>query len=61
MPAFVVFTDATLEAVATDLPQDRAALVAVPGIGARKLEAYSEALLALVRGEDPPATPDDPA
>ena len=61
VPAFVVFTDATLEAVATDLPQDRAALVAVPGIGARKLEAYSEALLALVRGEDPPATPDDPA
>ncbi len=59
VPAYVVLTDATLEHLATTLPLDTAALVAVPGIGARKLDAYGEALLALVRGEDPHAL--DPA
>ena len=55
--------DATLEQVATLLPGDTRALLAVPGVGARKLEAYGEALLALVRGETPTAAgdPDDPA
>ena len=53
VPAFVVFTDATLEGVATDRPADIAGLVRITGIGAVKLEAYSAALLALVRGEVP--------
>jgi len=61
VPAYVVFTDATLEAVATELPADRGALATIPGIGARKLAAYDEVLLALVRGEDPPMAADDPA
>ncbi len=61
VPAYVVFTDATLESVATELPADIRALVGIPGIGARKLEAYAVAVLALVRGEDPPAGADDPA
>jgi len=63
VPAYVVFTDATLEQVATLLPGDTRALLAVPGVDARKLEAYGEALLALVRGETPTAAgdPDDPA
>lgn len=59
VPAYVVFTDATLEGIATDLPSDTRALVAIPGIGARKLEAYSDAVLALVRGEDPPVVAGD--
>ncbi len=53
VPAYVVFTDATLENVATELPVDSRALLAIPGIGARKLEAYGDAVLALVRGEQP--------
>ncbi len=50
VPAFVVLTDATLESIATDLPADVASLVRIPGIGARKIEAYAEPVLALVRG-----------
>ena len=50
MPAYVVFTDNTLIAIAETLPTDDAALVAIPGIGARKLEQYGADVLALVRG-----------
>ena len=46
--AFVVFTDNTLIAIAESLPTDEAALVAIPGIGARKLEQYGADILALV-------------
>jgi DNA helicase-2/ATP-dependent DNA helicase PcrA len=61
VPAYVVLTDATLETIATDLPTDTKALVAIPGIGARKLEAYAEPVLAIVRGEDPVVPVDEPA
>jgi len=50
VPAYVVFTDTTLMAIAETLPTDDAALVAIPGIGARKLEQYGEDVVALVRG-----------
>ena len=40
VPAYVVFTDNTLIAIAETLPGDDAALVAIPGIGARKLEQF---------------------
>jgi len=46
----VVFTDNTLIAIAETLPSDDAALVAIPGIGARKLEQFGPGVLALVRG-----------
>lgn len=49
VPAFVVFTDNTLIAIAELLPGDDAALVAIPGIGARKLEQYGPDVLRLVR------------
>ena len=53
MPAYVVFTDATLTAIAEHRPADPSALVAIPGIGARKLDRYGEAVLALVaEGDD---------
>ncbi len=48
VPAFVVFTDNTLIAIAEQLPTDDAALVAIPGIGARKLEQFGPDVLALV-------------
>ncbi|MBI1376813.1 MAG: AAA family ATPase [Frankiales bacterium] len=61
VPAYVVLGDAALEGVATERPADRAALVRIPGIGARTLAAYADQLLALVRGETPPEPPDDGA
>ena len=48
VPAYVVFTDATLTAIAEHRPADNAALVAIPGIGARKLDRYGPAVLSLV-------------
>ena len=48
VPAYVVFTDATLQAIAEARPVDRAALAAVSGIGPAKLERYGAAILALV-------------
>jgi DNA helicase-2/ATP-dependent DNA helicase PcrA len=48
MPAFVVFTDATLVAIAESQPRDNAALLRIPGVGASKLERYGEAILALL-------------
>jgi DNA helicase-2/ATP-dependent DNA helicase PcrA len=49
VPAYVVFTDNTLVAIAEMLPDDEAALIAIPGIGARKLEQYGPDVLELVR------------
>ncbi len=53
VPAYVVFTDATLIAIAERKPADSAGLVAIPGIGAAKLERFGAEVLALVRGEQP--------
>jgi DNA helicase-2/ATP-dependent DNA helicase PcrA len=49
VPAYVVFTDNTLIAIAELLPADDAALVAIPGIGARKLEQFGPDVLELIR------------
>ncbi|MDQ4097506.1 MAG: HRDC domain-containing protein, partial [Actinomycetota bacterium] len=48
VPAYVVFHDTTLAAVAEAKPRDRAALLALPGVGPVKVERYGEALLSLV-------------
>ena len=48
----MVFTDATLTAIAEQRPVDRAALVGIPGIGARKVDRYGGAVLALVADVD---------
>jgi DNA helicase II / ATP-dependent DNA helicase PcrA len=48
VPAQVIFHDATLAAVAEARPTDRAALMAVPGLGPLKVERYGDELLALV-------------
>lgn len=50
VPAYVVFTDNTLIAIAELLPDDEEALIGIPGIGARKLEQYGPDVLELVRG-----------
>ncbi|MFR9801866.1 ATP-dependent DNA helicase UvrD2 [Pseudonocardia sp. RS010] len=48
VPSYVIFTDATLTAIAEQRPADAAALVGIPGIGARKLDRYGPEVLALV-------------
>jgi ATP-dependent DNA helicase RecQ len=45
VPAYVVFHDATLAALAAAKPRDRAGLARVKGIGPAKIDAYAEALL----------------
>ncbi|MFB9375536.1 ATP-dependent DNA helicase UvrD2 [Kineococcus gynurae] len=45
-PAYTVFTDATLMALAEAMPDDLAALARVPGVGPAKLERWGEDLLA---------------
>jgi DNA helicase-2/ATP-dependent DNA helicase PcrA len=49
VPAYVVFTDATLVAIAEQRPTDPAGLVAISGIGAAKLDRFGGDVLALVR------------
>jgi len=51
VPAFVVFPDATLAAVAEARPHSLAELSALPGVGPRKLERYGSAVLAIVGDE----------
>jgi DNA helicase-2/ATP-dependent DNA helicase PcrA len=53
LPAYVVFTDATLTAIAEIRPPDRAALSRIPGVGAAKLERYAAQVLAILTGSVP--------
>ena len=53
VPAYVVFSDATLRQLARHRPTTDDALLAVPGIGPAKLAAYGEALKPLLSGEAP--------
>jgi DNA helicase-2/ATP-dependent DNA helicase PcrA len=48
VPAYVVFSDRTLQAIAVARPDTLVALRSVDGIGPAKLEAYGEAILDLV-------------
>ncbi|HEY6592838.1 MAG TPA: ATP-dependent DNA helicase UvrD2 [Asanoa sp.] len=50
VPAYVVFTDATLVALAERRPSRREDLIAIAGIGPRKLGLYGDAVLALIAG-----------
>jgi ATP-dependent DNA helicase RecQ len=53
LPAYVIFHDATLAAIAQSAPQSLAELQGISGIGARKLDAYGVAVLAVVTGREP--------
>ena len=48
LPAYVIFHDATLAAIAQAEPQDLDALQGIAGIGAKKLEAYGDEVLRVV-------------
>jgi DNA helicase-2/ATP-dependent DNA helicase PcrA len=49
VPAFVIFHDSTLRAIATAQPGTRASLLQIAGIGPVKVERYADAVLDLVR------------
>jgi DNA helicase-2/ATP-dependent DNA helicase PcrA len=51
VPAFVIFTDATLMAIAEDRPKSASSLLAIPGVGRTKCELYSETVLAILASE----------
>jgi DNA helicase-2/ATP-dependent DNA helicase PcrA len=53
VPAYVVFTDATVVALAERRPSTPAELLAIAGIGPRKLGQYGAAVFALVAGGGP--------
>jgi ATP-dependent DNA helicase RecQ len=48
LPAYVIFHDATLAAIAQAEPHDLEALQGIAGIGAKKLEAYGDEVLRVV-------------
>jgi len=50
VPAYIVFGDATLRALAENRPRSIADLEGITGIGAKKREAYGEAVLEVVAG-----------
>ena len=47
VPAYVVFHDSTLQAIAAARPRTLEDLRGIPGIGAKKLDRYGEALLSM--------------
>jgi DNA helicase-2/ATP-dependent DNA helicase PcrA len=50
VPAYVVFSDATLAVIADRRPASTAELAAIPGVGQVKLDRYGAAVLALCAG-----------
>ncbi|WP_067801811.1 ATP-dependent DNA helicase UvrD2 [Actinomadura formosensis] len=47
IPAYVVFTDATLQAIAEHCPESLEDLARIPGVGKVKLDRYGDAVLSL--------------
>ncbi|HEX8236869.1 MAG TPA: RecQ family ATP-dependent DNA helicase [Abditibacteriaceae bacterium] len=55
LPPYCVLGDRALLEIARQRPQSEAALRAITGIGATKLEKYGEAILLITRGESKPS------
>ena len=49
VPAFVIFSDATLRGLASAKPTDRQSMLQVSGVGPAKLEKYGESFLSVMR------------
>ncbi|KIU26489.1 ATP-dependent DNA helicase RecQ [Sphingomonas melonis] len=52
VPPYVIFHDSVLREMAAQRPTSRSALMHLSGIGARKLEAYGDAFLEVIRAAD---------
>ncbi|MBK3624960.1 ATP-dependent DNA helicase UvrD2 [Streptomyces asoensis] len=51
-PAFCVFTDKTLMAIAETVPEEEGELARIPGVGVRKFHRYGADVLAICAGHD---------
>jgi DNA helicase II / ATP-dependent DNA helicase PcrA len=60
VPAYVVFSDATLQAIVVRRPCSSAELASVPGVGAVKLDRYGAAVLEICAQAGPPGSPGSP-
>ena len=49
VPAYVIFHDATLAAIATARPRSLTELGDIPGMGRTKVERYGEVVLQVIR------------
>ena len=49
VPAYVVFNDATLLDMAATMPSNRQELLAISGVGAKKIETYGDEFLGAIR------------
>ena len=49
MPAYVIFSDATLQAMSEELPADEAEMLSISGVGPSKLERYGAQVLEVIR------------
>ncbi|MFD8146839.1 ATP-dependent DNA helicase UvrD2 [Streptomyces sp. NPDC059708] len=60
LPAYCVFTDKTLMAIAEAAPSEPGELSMISGVGGRKLDRYGAEVLAICAGQDPAGEdPDD--
>jgi DNA helicase-2/ATP-dependent DNA helicase PcrA len=48
VPAYIIFTDATLTAIAEQVPTNLDSLAAIPGVGPAKLNEFGEEVLEIV-------------
>lgn len=58
-PAYCVFTDKTLMAIAEQRPGSGGELAAISGVGARKLDRFGTDVLAICAGEEPGGSDDE--
>ena len=54
MPAYVVANNDTLLAIAAALPKTEDELLAITGVGPKKVELYGDEILACLDGLSPP-------
>ena len=48
VPAYVIFSDATLQAISEELPSDEAEMLSISGVGPSKLERYGAQVLEVI-------------
>ncbi|MEX0919934.1 MAG: HRDC domain-containing protein, partial [Candidatus Saccharimonadales bacterium] len=49
LPAYMVFDDKTLVALAAEQPKNNQELLAVPGVGGKKLEQYGQDIITIIK------------
>ena len=52
VPPYIIFGDVSLRAMAAQRPMSRAEFSAIPGVGEKKLQAFADIFMKVIRGED---------